>query len=95
MARTGLRTLCLVPTRALMAQWVETLRSAGANPIGEFGDGRRTEGSVTVATFASARRHMETLGNRHSLLVIDEVHHLGSGLGEEILEMSTAGRGWD
>lgn len=91
MARTGLRTLCLVPTRALMAQWVETLRATPGFPVGEFGDGRRTEGPVTVATFASARRHMETLGNRHSLLVIDEVHHLGSGLGEEILEMSTAG----
>jgi len=89
-ARTGLRTLCLVPTRVLMAQWVKTLGEAGLGPVGEYGDGRRIEQSVTVATFASAILHMETLGNRFDLLVVDEVHHFGSGSGDEALEMCTA-----
>ncbi|MBM3790098.1 MAG: DEAD/DEAH box helicase, partial [Acidobacteria bacterium] len=89
-ARTGLRTLCLVPTRVLMMQWVRTLGEAGLGPIGEYGDGRRIERPITVATFASALRHMETLGNRFDLLVVDEVHHFGSGAGDEALEMSTA-----
>jgi superfamily II DNA or RNA helicase len=33
---------------------------------------------------------MEVLGNRFGLLVIDEVHHFGSGAADEVLEMSTA-----
>lgn len=89
-ARTGARTLCLVPTRALMAQWIKTLGGATLGSIGEYGDGRRIEQPVTVATFASALRNAETIGNRFGLLVIDEVHHFGTGAGDEILEMFTA-----
>ncbi|MBN1568079.1 MAG: DEAD/DEAH box helicase family protein [Acidobacteria bacterium] len=89
-ARMGARTLCLVPTRALMAQWVKNLSDTTPGPIGEYGDGRRVEQPMTVATFASALRNMETLGNRFDLLVIDEVHHFGTGTGDEILEMCMA-----
>jgi superfamily II DNA or RNA helicase len=89
-SKTHLRTLCLVPTRALMAQWVKILRDTSPGPIGEYGDGRRIEHPITVATFASALRNMETLGNRFDLLIIDEVHHFGGGTGDEILEMCTA-----
>ncbi len=89
-SKTRLRTLCLVPTRALMAQWVKILRETSPGPVGEYGDGRRAEQPITIATFASALRNMETLGNRFDLLVIDEVHHFGGGAGDEILEMSTA-----
>jgi superfamily II DNA or RNA helicase len=46
---------------------------------------------VTVATFESAYRHMERLGHRFDLLVLDEVHHFGCGLRDEALEMSLAG----
>jgi superfamily II DNA or RNA helicase len=89
-ARTGVRTLCLVPTRALMAQWVKNFGDTTLGPIGEYGDGHRVEQPVTVATFASALRNVETFGNRFDLLVIDEVHHFGAGTGDEILEMCTA-----
>jgi superfamily II DNA or RNA helicase len=89
-ARTGVRTLCLVPTRVLMAQWVKILRDVVCGPIGEYGDGRRIEHPITVATFASALRNAEMLGNRFDMLVIDEVHHFGSGPGDEVLEMYTA-----
>jgi superfamily II DNA or RNA helicase len=89
-ARTRLRTLCLVPTRALMVQWVKNLSDASLRPIGEYGDGRRVEQPVTVATYASALRNVETLGNRFDLLVIDEVHHFGACAGDEVLEMCTA-----
>ena len=85
-----LRTLCIVPTRVLMAQWIKTLSEAARKPIGEYGDGSRIEQPITVATFASAFRHMDTLGNRFDLLVVDEVHHFGSGTGDEALEMCIA-----
>lgn len=90
MARTGLRTLCLVPTRVLLAQWVKILGEAALGPIGEYGDGSRFEHPITVATFASALRNVETFGNRFDLLIVDEVHHFGSGAGDEALEMCTA-----
>jgi superfamily II DNA or RNA helicase len=89
-ARTGLRTLCLVPTRVLLAQWIKVLGEEGLGPIGEYGDGSRFEHPVTVATFASALRNVETLGNRFDLLIVDEVHHFGLGAGDEALEMCTA-----
>jgi superfamily II DNA or RNA helicase len=89
-ARSRLRVLCLVPTRVLMAQWVKTLSEAALGPIGEYGDGRRIEQPITVATFAGALRNMEILGNRFDMLVVDEVHHFGSGAGDEALEMCTA-----
>ena len=89
-ARIHARTLCLVPTRALMAQWIKSLSDSALGPIGEYGDGRRVEQPVTVATYASALRNVEILGNRFDLLVIDEVHHFGGGTGDEILEMCTA-----
>ena len=66
------------------------LSDTSLGPIGEYGDGRRVEQPVTVATFASALRNVETLGNRFDLLVIDEVHHFGAGAGDEVLEMCTA-----
>jgi superfamily II DNA or RNA helicase len=90
MAGSHLRTLCLVPTRVLMAQWIKTLSEAAGKSIGEYGDGNRIEQPITVATFASAFRNMETLGNRFDLLVVDEAHHFGSGGGDEALEMSIA-----
>jgi superfamily II DNA or RNA helicase len=90
MARSRFRALCLVPTRVLMAQWIKNLSEVAGKPIGEYGDGNRIEQPITVATFASAFRNMETLGNRFDLLVVDEVHHFGSGAGDEALEMCIA-----
>ena len=89
-ARCRFRALILVPTRVLLAQWARVLGEAAQELIGEYGDGSRSEGPITVATFASALLHMETLGNRFDLLVVDEVHHFGSGVGDEALEMCTA-----
>jgi superfamily II DNA or RNA helicase len=89
-AKSRLRTLVLVPTRVLLAQWSKILGEATHEPIGEYGDGNRSERPLTVATFASALLHMETLGNRFDLLVVDEVHHFGSGAGDEALEMCAA-----
>lgn len=57
--------------------------------MGVFAGGERRVAPLVVATCASARRHMEWLGDRFDLLVVDEVHHSGGG-GDELLEMSTA-----
>jgi len=90
MARRRCRTLCLVPTRVLLEQWRTVLGQLYRGPIGQYGDGTRAVEAVTVATFASAFHHMESLGNRFDLLVVDEAHHFGAGAGDEALELCTA-----
>jgi superfamily II DNA or RNA helicase len=89
-ARAGVRTLCLAPTRVLLEPWAAALRGAGVPSVGRFGDGDRVEAPITVATFVSARAHAETLGNRFDLLVVDEAHHFGGGALDETLEMYIA-----
>lgn len=89
-ATTGLRTLCLVPTRVLLDQWVRVLAEARADRIGVYGDGQRLEAPISVATFASARLMADRFGDRFELIVIDEVHHFGGGGGDEVLELCIA-----
>jgi len=91
MARTGLSTLCLVPTRVLLDQWKREIEAVWPGPVGRLGDGARDIERVTVSTYESAYRMMHALGDRFDLLVVDEVHHFGSGVRDEALEMSTAG----
>jgi superfamily II DNA or RNA helicase len=92
MAQAGLRALCLVPTRALLAQWLAELSRFYSGPIGCLGDGRQELEDVTVATFESAFRWMPRIGSRFDFLVVDEAHHFGCGVRDEALEMCVAGR---
>ena len=87
-ARTGSTALCLVPTRVLLDQWRREISRSYAGPVGCYGDGERELAAVTVATFESAYRHMDKLGNRFDMLVVDEAHHFGCGVRDEALEMS-------
>jgi superfamily II DNA or RNA helicase len=88
-AAHGGRALVLAPTNVLVAQWLRVLEGVGVQ-AGRFGEGIREERPITVATFASARAHADTLGNRFGLLVVDECHHFGGGTGDEVLEMFAA-----
>jgi superfamily II DNA or RNA helicase len=90
MARLGRPTLVLVPTRVLLGQWLARLREVYDGPLGIYGDGQRSLAPVTVSTFESAYRHMDDVGHRFGLLVVDEVHHFASGARAEALEMCAA-----
>jgi superfamily II DNA or RNA helicase len=89
-ASTRAPCLVLVPTRALLAQWLGALASVYPGPLGRFGDGDRVLAPLTIATFAAAYRHMARIGDRFGLLVVDEAHHFGHGAQDEALEMSIA-----
>jgi superfamily II DNA or RNA helicase len=89
-ARTRARSLCLVPTRVLLDQWCEILERWFERPIGRLGDGRAEVHDITVATFESAWRRMQWIGDRFGLLVVDEAHHFGQGIRDEVLEMAVA-----
>lgn len=82
--------ICLVPTRILLEQWRDRLHEQFRMPIGALGDGKHDLAPVMVATFESAYRYMNWIGNRFQLLIVDEVHHFGAGMRDEALEMSIA-----
>jgi superfamily II DNA or RNA helicase len=90
LARLACPTLVLVPTRVLLAQWAYRIREVYDGPLGQIGDGVRLVEAVTIATFESAYRYLDEIGHRFGLLVVDEVHHFGSGARAEALEMCTA-----
>lgn len=86
-------TAVLCPTRALALAWVNELRRWCDEPVGLVGDGKSTVERVTVLTFESAYRHMKKLGARFELLIVDEVHHFGSGArAEAILDCPATAR---
>lgn len=89
-AQSRVGTLVLVPTRVLLDQWRAELSKYCGRAIGQLGDGCRTIAPITVATFESGLRHMDTLGAKFRMLVIDEAHHFAAGRRIETLEMSAA-----
>ena len=89
-AQTRLSSLCLVPTLALLEQWVRVIGESYQGQVGCFGDGEHVLHPVTLATFESGYRYMDRIGNRFDLLIIDEAHHFGSGVRDEALEMTIA-----
>ena len=76
----GCSALIIVPTRVLLYQWANQLRSAFDREIGVVGDDTFDPRPITLTTYASARIHMSHLGNLWKLVVFDEVHRkLGKG----------------
>jgi superfamily II DNA or RNA helicase len=76
--RLALRTLIVVPTIELLAQWQRAVCEHLGLPgdtVGIVGGGRREVRDLTIITFDSAampRRRLDGFG----LLIVDEVHHL-------------------
>lgn len=89
-ARVGRAALVLVPTRVLLRQWLEVLGEYSEHGVGALGDGERVLRPLTVATFESANRQMERLGDRFALVVVDEAHHLASSSRAEALKLCSA-----
>ncbi|WP_394831618.1 DEAD/DEAH box helicase family protein [Pendulispora rubella] len=90
LACAGVSSLVLCPTRALVEQWVQQLRSFYDGPVGVVSDGIFRVTPVSVMTFESAYRRLDMLGDRFRALVVDEVHHFAGGIRAEALEMCIA-----
>jgi superfamily II DNA or RNA helicase len=90
LASIGRAALILCPTRVLLEQWRRELANWYDGAVGIVGDGSRCVEDVTVMTFESAYRHLDELGDRFGVLVVDEAHHFASGLRAEALEMCAA-----
>lgn len=90
MRTCGVPTVVLCPTRALLAHWSTELGARLGEPIGIVGDGERRIERITVMTFESAYRHLDAVGERFGLLVVDEVHHFAGGARIEALAACAA-----
>jgi len=83
--------LIIVPTLDLMHQWYALLRAAFPDQeIGLIGGGYHEPQPLTIATYDSAARHIDRLGDRFGLLIFDEAHHLPSEFYRGIAEFSLA-----
>lgn len=60
----GVPSAVLCPTRALAAAWKAELERWVGTPVGVISDGQRVIERITVLTFESAYRHMDSLGCR-------------------------------
>lgn len=77
--RANSASLVVVPTLDLMDQWTTTLSKHFPNiRIGNLGGGNDDIQSITVSTYDSAYIRASFLGNKFSLVIFDEVHHLAA-----------------
>ena len=72
-------SLVIVPTIDLMDQWTSILTKYFKNiKIGNLGEGSEDIQAITVSTYDSAYIRASNLGNKFSLVIFDEVHHLAA-----------------
>jgi len=84
-------SLVIVPTLDLIYQW-ETAISRYFNKIkvGQISAGREDLQAITISTYDSAYIKASRLGNKFSLIIFDEVHHLGAPSYRSIAEIFVA-----
>ncbi|MDA4133249.1 MAG: DEAD/DEAH box helicase family protein, partial [Thaumarchaeota archaeon] len=80
----------IVPTLDLLEQWRKRVQEELGIDVGVYGGGENTVKAVTICTYDSAYIKAGELGNKFSLLVFDEVHHLPGESFRQIAEMFTA-----
>jgi superfamily II DNA or RNA helicase len=72
-------SIVLVPTIDLMDQWASVLSTMFPTMrIGKLGGGVDDIQAITVSTYDSAYIRAASLGNKFSLIIFDEVHHLAA-----------------
>jgi superfamily II DNA or RNA helicase len=80
-------SIVIVPTLDLVQQWKSRLCKEFNTEVGVCGGGDNTIQAITVSTYDSAYLRAGELGNRFSLIVFDECHHLPAEGYRQIAEM--------
>lgn len=83
-------TVVIVPTLDLLEQWRKRVEEEFGIQVGVYGGGENTVRAVTICTYDSAFIRAGELGNRFSLIIFDETHHLPGESFRQIAEMFTA-----
>lgn len=82
--------IIIAPTIELIQQWRENAEKAFNMHVGQLGGDEKDIQPITVSTYDSAYLLAEKIGNRFSLMIADEVHHMASEKFSEIAKMYTA-----
>ena len=83
-------TLIILPTLDLMNQWYDLVSEVFNQNIGILGGGYHQIEDITVTTYDSALNYADIYGDRFSLIIFDEVHHLPAKHYSQIAEMCIA-----
>lgn len=79
-ARSGLRSLCIVPARPELMEWAAAFHKVYGAKVAELGDAPRHEITpVSIATLGVAHRRMCELGSLFDLVIADEAQDLAAG----------------
>jgi superfamily II DNA or RNA helicase len=72
-------TIIVVPTIDLIHQWATAISTCLTDiKAGKLGGGEDDVEAITISTYDSAYSRVSKLGNRFSLIIFDEVHHLAA-----------------
>jgi len=72
-------TIIVVPTIDLIDQWANAISTCLTDiKVGRLGGGEDDVEAITISTYDSAYGRASMLGNRFSLIMFDEVHHLAA-----------------
>src|SRR2546428_10049376 len=82
-------TIVIVPTLDLLEQWRGRVEEEFGVEVGLYGGGESSVRAITICTYDSAYIRAAELGNRFSLMIFDEVHHLPAESFRQIAEMFT------
>lgn len=83
-------TLIIVPTLDLIYQWKKKAEEFFSIKIGEYSGNKKILKPITLTTYDSAYINAEKLGNKFSLIIFDEVHHLPTESYSQIAELFAA-----
>ncbi len=89
----SVRTLIVTYTKEQMFQWEEKIlefTNAPKHMIGLFYGESKRIAPITISTYQSAFRYIETLSPYFSMLIVDEVHHLPADKFRHIAENALA-----
>jgi len=84
--RVKLPTAIIVPTTALLNEWVRKLSQCGVYPGVFYGEEKRLS-ELTIFVINSAASYLSVL-NRFSFIVIDEAHHVGAPEFSKIIDVA-------
>lgn len=85
------KTLVVVHTAKLRAQWMEEVEKTLGIKAGEVGGGKNnTKPHIVIATMQSLRNNMEEVRANYGLVLLDEVHHLPATVFKGIIDACRA-----
>jgi len=88
--RTSRSTLICVVTEEMAEQWRELIREKLSFDPGIFSGRRKEIKPITVGIYNSVAKHIDSLYDKFSLVIFDEVHHVPASTFKEVAFRSKA-----